>query len=174
MTFETLNDNVLFVELSSDEMEKFHITYDSLNGNNEKTQFALRSLLQKIDFESRMTKGEKVLVEALPTDKGGCFFIFTFIKVNKRRYKVKRNNASLILKTACLDDFLDFVSANHKGKNINQNCEVYQMENCFFLFIPKGNEKLNAAMSEFGTVFENADYERLREYGKSLGNIYLQ
>ena len=41
MTFETLNDNVMLVELSGDEMEKLHIKYDSLNNDNEKTQVAL-------------------------------------------------------------------------------------------------------------------------------------
>ena len=42
MTFETLNNNVMLVELSGKEMEKFHITYEMLNDNSEKTQIALK------------------------------------------------------------------------------------------------------------------------------------
>ena len=174
MTFEALNDNVMLVELSGDEMEKFHITYDSLNGNNEITQSALKSLLQKIDVENRISKGERVLVEALPTDNGGCFFIFTFTRINKRRYRVKRNDISLIFQANCLNDFLDFVSTTKKGMKINQNCQAYQIDSNYFLFIPKGSDRLNAVVREFGTVSENTDYERLQEYGKKLGNIYLQ
>ena len=83
MTFETLNDNVMLIELSREEMEKLHITYESLNDSNEETQVALKTLLSKIDTEKRLSKDEKVLVEAMPTENGGCFFILTFTYRNK-------------------------------------------------------------------------------------------
>ena len=44
MIIETLNENVMLLELSGDEMEKFHITYDILNCNNEKTKNVLKTL----------------------------------------------------------------------------------------------------------------------------------
>lgn len=174
MTFETLNDNVMLVELSGDEMEKFHITYESLNGDNEKTQTALKNLLCRIDADNRISKGENVLVEALPTENGGCFFIFTFTRINKRRYKVKRNDMSLILQTDNLDDLLDFVSAVKNRVITKQKCEAFKMDSNYFLFIPKGDDRLNAVIGEYGANSENMNYERLKEYGKNLGKVYLQ
>ena len=38
MTFETLNDNVMLVELSGKEMEKLHITYDLISSTMLKFQ----------------------------------------------------------------------------------------------------------------------------------------
>ena len=57
MTFETLNDNVMLIELSREEMEKLHITYESLNDSNEETQIALKTLLSKIDTETAVKMG---------------------------------------------------------------------------------------------------------------------
>ncbi len=174
MILETLNDNIMLVELTSDEMEKFHITYDSLSDSNESTQVAIKNLLQRVDVDNRISKGERVVVEALPTENGGCFFIFTFTKPPKKRYKVKKNDTSLIFKAECLNDFLDFISTAKSNVISDQKCHAYEMKNCFYLFIPKTNDRINAVVSEFGTASNNTDYERLKEYGKSLGEIYLQ
>lgn len=174
MTFETLNDNVMLVELSGDEMEKLHITYDSLNDSSEKTQIALKSLLCRIDAEKRLSKGEKVIVEAMPTENGGCFFIFTFTYSKKKRYKVKKNDVSLIFQTDNLDDFLDFISVAKKNVNNQQTCEAYKLKNNYFLFVPDENELINRLVQEYGEKSKNISYEWLNEHCKNLGKVYLQ
>lgn len=174
MTFETLNDNVMLVELSKEEMEKFHITYDSLNDGNEKTQIALRTLLSGFDAEKRLSKGEKVIVEALPTENGGCFFIFTFTYNKKKRYKVKRYNTSFIFRADNVDDFLDFISTAKKNIEQKQTCQAYKLKNNYFLFIPDENERLNHFATEYGEKAENVCHEWLKEHGKNLGKVYLQ
>lgn len=174
MTFETLNENVMLVELSGDEMEKFHITYESLNNSSEKTQIALKSLLSRIDTEKRLSKGEKVIVEAMPTENGGCFFIFTFTYSKKKRYRVKRNDVSLIFRTDNLDDFLDFISIAKKNIRHQQVCEAYKLKNNYFLFVPDKNEMLNRFVDEYGEKSKNICHEWLMEHGKCLGKVYLQ
>ncbi len=174
MTFETLNNNVMLVELSGDEMEKLHITYESLNNSSEITQLALKNLLSRIDVNKRLSKGETVIVEAMPTDNGGCFFIFTFTYDKKRRYKVKKNNVSLIFKTESLNDFLDFISVVKKNTERQQVCEAYELKNNYYLFIPDDNIKLNHLITEYGEKTENICHEWLMEHGKNLGKVYLQ
>ena len=173
MIFETLNDNVMLVELSGEEMEHFHITYDLLNNDNENVRFAIKNLLHKIDTKNRLSKGEKVIVEAMPTENGGCFFIFTFTPASKRKYRLKRKDKFLIFSTEKLDNLLDFISII-KTERVNQNCELFNMENEFFIVIPESNEKLMAIVSEYGEIHSNVNYLRLKEYGKYMGNIYLQ
>lgn len=173
MIFETLNDNVMLVELSGEEMERFHITYELLNNDNVNVQFAIKNLLHKIDAKNRLSKGEKVIVEAMPTENGGCFFIFTFTPVCKRKYRLKRKEKSLIFSTEKLDDLLDFISTM-KMERINQKCELFNMEDEFFMVIPESNEKLIATVSEFGEIYSNTNYMKLKEYGKYMGNVYLQ
>lgn len=174
MTFETLNDNVMLVELSGEEMEKLHITYDSLNDSSEKTQIALKSLLCRIDADKRLSRGEKVIVEAMPTENGGCFFIFTFTYSKKKRYKVKRNDVPLVFQSDNLNDFLDFISALKKNIKQQQTCEAYKLKNDYFLFIPDENEKLYHLVEEYGEKTKNICHEWLKEHGKNLGKVYLQ
>lgn len=174
MTFETLNDNVMLVELSGDEMEKLHITYDSLNNDNEKTQVALKTLLSRFDSEKRLSKGEKVVVEAMPTENGGCFFIFTFVYNKKKRYRVKRNDMSLVFHSDNLNDFLDFISVAKKNIRNEQLCEAYKLKNNYFLIVPQENEIINHLVQEYGEKTKNVSREWLMEHGENLGKIYLQ
>ena len=55
-----------------------------------------------------------------------------------------------------------------------QNLEAFTMNNEYFIFIPEMGRKLNIIMNEYGNNARNISYERLREYGTFLGNIYLQ
>ena len=174
MNFETLNDNVMLIELSREEMEKLHITYESLNDGNEKTQIALKTLLSKIDNEKRLSKGEKVIVEAMPTENGGCFFILTFTYSKKKRYKVKKNESSFIFCADNINDFLDFISVVRKNTDYQQICQAYKLKNNYFLFIPDDSRKLNHLVMEYGEKTENICHEWLKEHGENLGKIYLQ
>jgi negative regulator of genetic competence, sporulation and motility len=174
MTFETLNDNVMLIELSKEEMEKLHITYESLNDGNEKTQIALKTLLSRTDAPKRLSKGEKVIVEAMPTENGGCFFILTFTYNKKKRYKVKRNESSFIFCAENINDFLDFISTAKKNADFQQICQAYKFKNNYFLFIPDDSRKLNHLVMEYGEKTENICHEWLKEHGENLGKVYLQ
>lgn len=174
MIFETLSDNVMLVELSGEEMEKLHITYDLLNNDNKEVKIAIKSLLHKIDAENRFLKGEKVIVEAMPTENGGCFFIFTFTPISKKKYKLKKKDTSFIFRAENLNNLLDFISAIKKVHGSNQKCEIFNMENEFFMVVPESSEKLLAVVSEYGDIYSNINYMRLNEYGKPMGIVYLQ
>ena len=78
MIVENLNNNVMLVELSVDEMKEYDITYETLNNQDRKNQVAIKNLLEQIDPRNILENGGKVIVEAMPIDGGGCFFIFTF------------------------------------------------------------------------------------------------
>lgn len=174
MNFESLNENVMLLELSCDEMEKFHITYETLNCDDESTRNILKNLLYKIDTENRISKGEKVLVEALPTEDGGCFFILTFTRKRKTVYRLKRNNAPAIFYTDTVDNMLDFLSAIKDNGITEQKIEAFSMDNGYFLHIPHNSRRLNVIMCEYGESVHSINYEKLNEYGKPLGTVYLQ
>ncbi len=174
MIFESLNENVMLLELSCDEMENFHITYETLNCDDENTKNILKTLLYKIDTENRLSKGEKVLVEAIPTEDGGCFFILTFTRKRKTVYKLKRNNTPAIFHTDTIDNMLDFLSAIRNKGIAGRKIEAFSMDSGYFLHIPENSRKLNVIMCEYGESVHNINYEILKEYGESLGTVYLQ
>jgi negative regulator of genetic competence, sporulation and motility len=173
MTFETLNNNVMLVELSGIEMKKFQITYEMLDDNSEETQIAIKSLLSEIKTEKRFSMDEKVVVEALPTENGGCFFIFTFTH-KRKRYKVKQNNKPFIFQADNVDDFLDFISAIKRNTQYSHICNAYKVKNNYYLHIPYNNKKITHFAMEYGEKTENICLEWLIEHGKNLGKIYLQ
>lgn len=172
MTFEMLNDSVILVELSFEEMKKYHITYETLDCDCQFTQSAIQSILKVIKASDKFNMKDKILVEALPVWDGGCFFIFTFTPKKKVRYKMKKYKDYAVFKTDTLDNLLDFVSALKKGHQKNFEYEIYKLENSFYMEIPENSQKINAVMGEFGQI-SNVIPERIKEYGDKIGLVVI-
>lgn len=172
MTFEMLNDSVILVELSFDEMKKYHITYETLACDCQFTQSAIQSILKVIKASDKFNMSDKILVEALPICDGGCFFIFTFTQKKRVRYKMKSYNDYTIFKTDTVDNLLDFVSALKKQYRKNLEYEIYKLENSFYMQIPENSQKINAVMGEFGQISDVIP-EKIREYGDKVGLVVI-
>ncbi len=173
MTFETLNNNVILVELSDDEMKTYNITYESLSNQDVNTRIAIKKLLDHIDDKKATKDGGKVVVETLPIDGGGCFFIFTFTQV-RRKYKLKKHEANSFFSLQNLDDFLDLICTVRKSPDKDVFFTVFEMEKDYYVSIPKENIKLNILLEEFGRGIDKITSDRLLEYGKKIGQVYLQ
>ncbi len=172
MTFEALNDNVMLVELSFEEMKRYHITYETLESDNSNTQSAVKSILKVIKVSEKFNTADKITVEALPIEDGGCFFIFTFSPRKKTRYKVKKNNEQILFATENTDNLLDFAGVLKSICPKNQEHKIFKMDDCFYMQIPVTSKKIHALASEFGSL-ANIDYERLCEFGENLGSIHI-
>ncbi len=172
MTFEALNDNVMLVELSLEEMKQYHITYETLESDNSHTQSAVKSILKVIKVSEKFNTTDKITVEALPIEDGGCFFIFTFSPRNKTRYKVKKNNEQVLFATEKTDNLLDFAGVLKSTCPKNQELKIFKMNNYFYMQIPVTSKKICALASEFGSL-SSIDYERLCEFGENLGSICI-
>lgn len=171
MIYEALNDNMMLVELSPEEMQKYRITYETIEKDEKTARNAIKTILSRTDAADRLQKGAKVTVEALPVPNGGCFFIFTFAE-KKTRYKVKKEAFS-VFETESLDNLLDFISAIRKTDENKGKCKAYKMNGGYFLSVPSDLTKVIHLMGEYGKR-SNVDTYRLSEYGKLLGNVYLQ
>lgn len=171
MIYEALNDNMMLIELSQEEMKKYHITYENIENDEKTARTAIKSILSRTDAAKRLEKGENVTVEALPVPNGGCFFILTFTE-KKTRYKVKKD-AFYVFETEKLDNLLDFISVIRRTDEKSGKCKAYKMDDRYFLSIPHSLPKAVRLMSEFGKR-SNVDTYRLSEYGKLMGNVYLQ
>ncbi len=173
MTFDKLNDNIILVELSSDEMREYKITYENLNNDNKDSQSAIRNLLDSVDKRKRIDKGEKVIVEALPIENGGCFFIFTFTPSVKKKYKIKKSEGTTFFHMGNMNNLLDFINVAKKTFENETSVTVYKMNEEFFIST-NGNHDLNNILSEFGEIVENINRNRILEYGENQGRVYLQ
>lgn len=170
MIYEALNDNMMLIELSQEEMKKYRITYENIENGEKTARTAIKSILSRTDAAERFEKGESVIVEALPVPNGGCFFILTFTE-KKMRYKVKKE-AFYVFETEKLDNLLDFISVIRKANEKSGKCRAYKMNDRYFLSIPRDLPKAVRIMGEFGK-HSSVDTYKLSEYGKLIGNIYL-
>lgn len=167
MTFEVLNETTILVELTFEEMKKHNITYETLESNN-----AIKNILNVIKASGTFNTSEKITIEALPVNNGGCFFILTFAPKKKTRYKMKKLNTNSVFKTDNIDNILDFVSALKEKYQKNLKYEIYKMNNAFYMQIPERNQQLNAVMGEFGQISDVAP-EKIGEYGILLGSVII-
>lgn len=172
MTFEALNDNVMLVELSYDEMKRYHITYETLDCNSQHTQCAVRNILDFIDAGEKFNISDKITVEALPTNDGGCFLIFTFSPKKKTRYKVKKTDSFSIFSTDNLNNLLDFIGVMKKQHQKKLKYEIYKMNKSFYMQIPVNTQKVNVIMQEFGHI-SDVQPEKISEYGEFLGSVMI-
>lgn len=172
MNYETLNDNVMLVELSSEEMKNFHITYETMNENNPDTRNAVKNILEKITH-SKPTGTHKVTVEALPTDSGGCFFIFTFVPKKSPRYKVRNNDNRIFFQTECLDNLLDVISVSKKQINSDCMCSVFSLDKKYYMSLPPDHKKYLHLFCEYGQINRRICAESLYEHGSFLGNVLI-
>ena len=168
MTFEVLNETTILVELTFEEMKKYHITYETLESNNN----ALKNILNVIKASDKVNTSEKITIEALPVNNGGCFFILTFTPKKKTRYKMKKLNTNSVFKTDNIDNLLDFVSALKEKYQKNLKYEIYKMNNAFYMQFPERSQKLNAVMGEFGQI-SDVTPEKIGEYGILLGSVII-
>lgn len=171
MTFEALNGNVVLVELSGEEMKNFNITYDTLE-SDEHTERVIRTILKDIPCENYPQR-DKIIVEALPTDNGGCFFIFTFSNRKKQRYRVKKQEIPTVFEMESADDFLDFLSAAKNTMPKNIQCPVYRMENSFYLVFPDSVSEYGHLLGEFGKISRPYTAASIYERGRHMGFINI-
>lgn len=172
MIFEALNENVMLVEMSGDELKKYSVTYDTLNCNDAKTRAVVRKVLSEADI-LRGETCEKITVEALPTNDGGCFFIVTFREKAKPRYRVKTSAERLMLETDGIDEILDFANAMKNEKSLRGKCPIFRYKKKYFLCADAPSVKTLRVMGEFGTIHRANEIciKRLSEHGEYMGKI---
>ena len=167
MNYETLNNNVMLVELTCEDMKSLSLTYDSFD-NKETTSTAVKKILSEIPHKAD-TKS-KITVEALPTNDGGCFFIFTFSKNEKQRYKLKKQNA-FWYRTENIDNLLDVISLSQKISDFKTESQVFKYNNQYYLSLNSDHKTLFPLMKEFGEISNHPSEEMISEHGEYLGQV---
>lgn len=174
MIFESLNNNVMLIELTGDEMKRLQITYDKLENNNKAAQSAIKALIYSIDPERRPSHNERVVVEVMPVEDGGCFFILTFLPRKGGRYRVKSRSSASVLEMEGLDDFLELVSFVKSRNKMKIRGRVYKMDGKYYLSLSECDKELTDRLCEYGSYASRQLCDRIPEIAESMGEIYLR
>lgn len=169
MNYETLNNNVMLVELTCEDMKKLSLTYESFD-NKELTSTAVKKILKEIPHKAD-TKS-KITVDALPTNDGGCFFIFTFSTNEKQRYKLKKLEP-FWYRTENIDNLLDVISLSEKLSDFKTESQIFKYNNHYYLSLSPDHKRLFPLMKEFGRILNFPSQEIVSEYGDFLGQVRI-
>lgn len=85
---DLLENGCLKILLTEDDLKDFHLTFEDLDYNNDKTRAAMHQLLEAARRETGFDSSGSLIIEALPVD-GGCMLLLTPTG-GKRHVRMKR------------------------------------------------------------------------------------
>ncbi len=189
MKFEKINDNILRIVLSFDELPDCNSLADLMSN----TELAKSSFLHILDKAGSMvgfdTTDYKVKIQAQSLHNGNFVITITkLMEINGKRKVVtpKRvhkdaqvSSNFIIYRFYCFDDFLSFCSCLKNNKFLYLNrfvkfCYLYDYSNSYFLVLSSINERhkqiglFYSLITEFSEFATNKDllYFTLKEHGE--------
>ena len=179
MKIELQGRDKIMVELTDADMAALDITYEEMDYSNIETRRVIWTLLDEASrvLGRSISTAERMLIEALPGDGGGCVLFFTSLPCagtdgQGRRLIMKKEAQPVVLAVYDCGVVLSVMEV----LDVQQTAAEYEIylaagEDSIVVHpLPREREKLKSILCEFGDAQE-AD-ERcialLREHGKRL------
>lgn len=171
-------DNKICVKLTRDDMAELDITYEELDYANIETRRVLWTLLDKArrKLGKNIYLTQKMLIEAVPEENGGCSIIFTVLEEENNRCGKKRlvkiNEAKII----CQSDNIDNLSAMSRVLTNNgkiSGSELFTDGKTYRLILyPKAPviADIQAIISEFCDLCDDSAVPYTYEHWKKLAS----
>ena len=127
MKIKAQTDNRICIELTQEDMLELDITYEELDYSNIETRRVLWTLLDeaRLKLGRNISLTQKMLIEAIPGDKGGCTIYFTVsdepdCKKNSRQI-VKKGCAKTVCQSSDINNMGELAkvlfSSGHRIKS---------------------------------------------------------
>lgn len=183
MKIELQNEDKIVVELTSSDLKTLDITYEDMDYSNIETRRVIWTLLD----EARRVLGkdintaERMLIEALPSDNGGCILYFTVLPASgcdrsSKRLIMKKEAEPILLCTEECDNFIGAVEALRKMENRYKSFNSYLLENEYYIIVyPKltHSDYCIRCLCEYCDIIETdrTGFSKIDEYGKYLDSF---
>ena len=192
MRIEKINDNVLKVTITINDLEERNIDLGSLNYNSPATQELFWDMMERAEEEYGFASDDSQLVfEASPESEDG--FVVTITKVDadgefesiqkyiKSKYKnsdlkqkKKKSKVCSTLKIYCFDSIDDLCQLSKRIATIYKGeSTLFKCKNCYYLLLTGNSlstQSLDVLISEYSTHIVNANFFEgyLNEYGDKI------
>lgn len=108
MYFERLDGNKLRVRLTEEDLAEFLVTYDGMDYADSATRMMVSEILRRARLESGFTPGDgRLLIEAYPSEGGGCTLLFTAVPPPGRPALGKGGFGPLVYAFGDIDTVID-------------------------------------------------------------------
>ena len=147
MTIEIATERSVLVELSAEDLQILHLTYERIGVDKSETKAAWKTIVDEIRRSTGRTySGTDVEIDMLPSRGGGCLMIVS----SSNAWKTKPDSVQLcIFENA--DALLDYLSAQTAAGGIPKR-EVMRLDSGAFAVQVKPCKEEIARMREFGTI----------------------
>lgn len=171
-------ENKICVELTREDMAELDITYEELDYSNIETRRVLWTILDEARHKlgKNIYLTQKMLIEAVPDDKGGCAIIFTVMNedgnTNGRKRLVKLSDAKIICQSDNIDNIGSLAKLLSEDKKISKS-ELYTNDKSYRLILyPKVPpcSKMQAVICEFCDIVNDSAAPYTYEHWKKLAS----
>ncbi|EMS74170.1 adaptor protein MecA [Ruminiclostridium cellobioparum] len=192
MRIEKINENVLKVTITLNDLEERNIDLGSLNYNSPAAQELFWDMMEKAEEEYGFASGESQLIfEASPENEDG--FVVTITKVDadgefesiqkyiKSKYKnselkqkKKKSKVCSTLKIYCFNNLDDVCKLTKRITAVYQGeSTLFRCRDSYYLLlsgIATGSQSLEIIMSEYSVLVGNPAFFEgyLNEYGEKI------
>lgn len=180
MKIELQNEDKIVVELTSLDLKTLDITYEDMDYSNIETRRVIWTLLD----EARRVLGkdisttERMLIEALPSDDGGCVLYFTVLPSSGldrsgKRLVMKKEAEPLLLRTGDCDSFIGAVELLKSIENRHKGFSSFYLAGEYYTVVyPKltQSEYFVRSLCEYCDIVEadTMKISEISEYGKYI------
>lgn len=129
------SENRITIELSARDMDALNITYEQMDYSNIETRRVVWTLLDRAGHELHrdIDPSGRMLIEALPSGKGGCVLKFTLCPENAvGTTSITKGEKPTVYEFSSLDDILD--AADAAGVCCEKS-ELYRLDGTYRLLM---------------------------------------
>lgn len=192
MRIEKINDNVLKVTITLNDLEERNIDLGSLNYNSPAAQELFWDMMEKAEEEYGFASGDSQLIfEASPENEDG--FVVTITKVDadgefesiqkyikskyknsELRQKKKKSKVCSALKIYCFNSLDDVCGLSKRIVPVYQgDSSLFRCRDSYYLLLggsPSNSQALDVLMCEYSTLIVNPGFFEgyLNEYGEKI------
>lgn len=162
MDIRQKNENRIIVELSREELCALHLTFEEMDYKNPKTRDALQALLKSAakTLGLSINSAERLLIEAIPDDRGGCILLFTAPAQKRRPFRGKALLKNSVCGFACTVESLDnlylLLSRLQTVEKKLTACRLYRAPQKGYILVVKPDfmcfPQMRRLLSEYGSV----------------------
>ena len=174
MNIEQIDTSRIIISLADKDMEKFSVTFETLDFDERHSREVLTELLRCASLKTGISfKDKKILIEAMQY-KHGCLLLITVKDKNKRKiYRIKSYTDSYIFTFPDVDDFLACIKALYHIKTNKFFSSAFVYNGLYYLAIQSPSAlktKYLRTISEFSTQTKRGEIclALLREHAHLL------
>jgi len=185
---EKVSNNRIKVTVTSDDMERWGVSFESFAGDSPEAQELFWTLIKRAEFETGFeVENSRLVIEALPHKNDGIILFVTRIddvveterskKTGKHRYRVKKltSRQEDEVFVYMFGDFEDLCAMAQQWNFSGEKSSLYIHEGTYYLLVKFDGHLLNtgyakAKLSEFGSRMSavRAGEAFLEEYGSLI------